>query len=142
LDEVAAGDPDVELHPTVRQQNGVVGFSRDLRKGLFCGRTIGYRAIQIGYFLGFRRVVLLGMDVGGQRHAVRFYESLADGRPSRLADDFEPYILPCFEIVRRLHAAGEIEVFNCSATSRLPDSLVPRISFEQAVARCRSTRAA
>ncbi len=134
FDEAAAGEPDFELHPTVPPQNGLVGFSRDLRKGLFCGRTIGYRAIEISRFLGFQRVFLLGLDLGGDGQKVRFYESLADGRPSLLEQDFEPYIRPCFEIVRRLHAAGEIEVYNCSPNSRLPAEVTPRLSIEEALA--------
>jgi KDO transferase-3 len=142
FDEAAGGDPDMELHPTVRPQNGLVGFSRDLRKGLFCGRTIGYRAIQIGYFLGLRRVFLLGMDLGSQGQRVRFYELLAEGRPSLLEQDFAPYILPCFEIVRRLQSAGELEVFNCSTTSRLPPEVTPRLSFEDARAMCLAMQSA
>ena len=136
FDEAASRDPDFELHPTVPPQNGLVGFSRDLRQGLFCGRTIGYRAIQISYFLGFRRVFLLGMDMSSEGRKVRFYETLAEGRPSLLEKDFEPYILPCFEIVRRLRVAGELEVYNCSPTSRLPPEVTPRLSFEEARAMC------
>ncbi len=141
-DALAERDPDFLLHPSVRGREGLVGFSRDMAKGMFCGQTVGYRGIQIAYHLGFRRVFLLGMDMGAQRGQVRFYESSADARPSRLDEHFDGYIRPCFEIVKMLCDSGEMAVYNCSLESRLPDSLVPKIPFEHAVDMCRQTMAA
>jgi KDO transferase-3 len=141
-DAAAELDPDLILHPTVRGQEGLVGFSRNMSKGMFCGQTIGYRGIQIAYHLGYRRVFLLGMDMGGRGNQVRFYETCDQARPSLLEQHLDSYIRPCFEIVRSLCDAGELEVYNCSLGSRLPDSLVPKIAFNDALAMCRKAQAA
>jgi KDO transferase-3 len=141
-DAAAEKDPDLILHPDIRRQEGLVGFSRNMAKGMFCGQTVGYRAIQIAFHLGYRRVFLLGMDLGAQGQQVRFYETTAQARPSLLEQHFEGYIRPCFEIVKSLCDAGEFEVYNCSLASRLPDSLVPKIAFDDALALCRHARAA
>jgi KDO transferase-3 len=141
-DAAAELDPELVLHPTVRGQEGLVGFSCNMANGMFCGQTVGYRGIQIAYHLGFRRVFLLGMDMGEQRGRVRFYESPAVSRPSLLEQHFDDFIRPCFEIVKGLCVAGELEVYNCSLGSRLPESLIPKIPFDDAVALCRRARAA
>jgi KDO transferase-3 len=141
-DAMVGRDPDLVLHPTVRGQEGLVGFSRNMAKGMFCGKSVGYRGIQIAYHLGFRRVFLLGMDMGVQGNNVRFYETKEQARPSLLEEHYDAYIRPCFEIVKSLCDSGELEVYNCSLGSRLPDHLVPKIPFDDALARCRQARAA
>lgn len=141
-DAASERDPDLVLHPTVRLREGLVGFSRNMAKGMFCGQTVGYRGIQIAYHLGFRRVFLLGMDMGELYGRVRFYEAPAASRPSLLQQHYVEFIRPCFEIVKSLCDAGEFEVYNCSLDSRLPESLIPKIPLDDAVALCRQARAA
>jgi KDO transferase-3 len=141
-DTVVERDPELVLHPTIRRQEGLIGFSRNMAKGMFCGQTVGYRAIQIAYHLGFRRIFLLGMDMGGLGNRVRFYETRDRARPSLLEQHFDAFIRPCFEIVKVLRNAGELEIYNCSLGSRLPDSLVPKIAFDDAVRYCRQAQAA
>jgi KDO transferase-3 len=141
-DAIAEGDPDLTLHPAVRGQEGLVGFSHNVAKGMFCGKSVGYRGIQIAYHMGFRRIFLLGMDMGTQGDNVRFYETKDHARPSLLEQEFDAYIRPCFEIVKSLRETGELEVYNCSLASRLPDRLVPKIPFDDALVRCRLARAA
>lgn len=63
------------------------GFYRDVRRGLWVGGTVTFAAMQIAYHIGYRRVVLIGVD-----HAFTF-----EGRPNekltaRVADPnhFDP----------------------------------------------------
>ena len=132
FDEVAARDPDLLLHASVRGRSDGVGFSCDLEKGLFCGRTAGFRAVQIAYYLGFRRVFLLGMDLGGEGSQVRFYETKRSGRPSTLGFDYDDFIQPSFEVVQDLCRQSDFEVYNVSESSRLPASIVSRCSLVEA----------
>lgn len=141
-DARCAEDPDLVLHPTVRGQEGLVGFSRNLSKGMFGGQTVVYRGIQIAHHMGFRRVFLLGVDLGAQGNQVRFYETKEQARPSMLNLHYESYIRPSFEVLRTYCDRSGFEVYNCSLGSRLPDSLVPKISLDEAIARCRQAKAA
>lgn len=60
-------DPDLECRFSLwRQKPNRIGFSRNMVKGYFCGRTIPFAAMQLGYHLGFRNVVLVGVDMGAQ----------------------------------------------------------------------------
>lgn len=51
--------------------------------------------------------------------------------PSHLDDDYEDYILPCFELLARRVVGPDFQVFSLSPQSRLPHSLVPKISPDQ-----------
>jgi KDO transferase-3 len=133
FDRLAATDDQLLVHPDRRGQEGHIGFSTNLTKGLFCGRTIGFRAIQIAYFLGFRRIFVLGMDLGGAESQLRFYDEASSARPSMLEQDYERWILPSFEVLCfNLNRLG-LEVYNLSPNSRLPASVLPRLSFDAAL---------
>ena len=141
FDRWADNNPDLLLHPTIRGQQGRIGFSKRLDQGVFCGRTITYRAIQAAYWLGFRRVYILGMDLGYVDRQSRFYETDEVGRPSKLEKDYTRYIEPSFEVLYQfVQSQKHFQVFNCSPTSRLPERLMPKITFEQAIRETDSTR--
>jgi len=126
-------DPSIILPSSPRDDDNVVGFSKDMTKGIFCSRTILYRAIQIAYSMGYRRIYLLGMDLGYQDKNPRFYEEGGSSRPTKLEKDYVPYILPSFEVAAGLMKKHEIEIYNVSDKSRLPASIIPRISFFDAI---------
>ncbi|MFI8978721.1 lipopolysaccharide core biosynthesis protein [Ectopseudomonas khazarica] len=122
-------DPDLECRfSLLRQKPNRIGFSRNMTKGYFGGRTIPYAAMQLGYHLGFRNVVLVGLDMGGQG---RFYEQGDAALPSRLDEDYVDYILPSFELVAERVVCQDYRMFTLSNDSRLPASLVPRLSLDQ-----------
>lgn len=135
-------DPDLLIDARWPTENGAIGFSSNLAKGLFCGRTIGFRAMQIACHLGFRRLFLLGMDLGGAGDAVRFYEDAQSGRPSRLDEDYQRYIRPSFEVLSANLQKLGLTVYNLSPTSRLPNSVIPKTSLDDALAMARTVRAA
>ncbi len=128
----AQSNPNIILPSVSRNDDNIVGFSKDISDGIFCSRTILYRAIQIAYSIGYRRIYLLGMDLGYQDKP-RFYSEGISSRPSKLEKDYTPYILPSFKVVSELMRMHEIEIYNVSDKSRLPANIIPRISFQDAI---------
>ena len=106
-----------------------VGFSRNLSKGYFGSRTIPFAGLQLACHLGFEKVFMVGVDLNPA--AGRFYEAGQTAMPSTLDVDFSKYILPSFALMsKRAISKGGFEVFNLSANSRLPDSIVKKISVD------------
>ncbi|MDC7827057.1 lipopolysaccharide core biosynthesis protein [Pseudomonas sp. BLCC-B13] len=125
-------DPDLECRFSLwRQKPNRIGFSRNLAKGYFGGRTIPYAALQLGYHLGFSNIVLVGVDMGTGTQPGRFYEQGDAALPSRLDEDYDDYILPSFELVAERVVGPHFRVFGLSQSSRLPERLVPRLSLDQ-----------
>ncbi len=119
--------------PEIVTKDGRIGFSLNPTKGLFTAHTVPYFALQIAYGLGFRVVNLVGLDLGSQGGETRFYEQGAAAMPSHLDRDYTHTILPSFEIVAELCRNQTINVFNLSPFSRLPDSVIPKKDFADAV---------
>jgi len=133
FDAAAAQDPDLVLHPTLRPSQGRIGFSRDIRKGVFTGQTIIFSALQAAVWLGYTRLFILGMDLGGTGDRTRFYETGEQAMPMRLERDYQAFIQPAFETARGLFDRLGIKVYNLSANSRLPAKIVPKRSFAEAL---------
>ena len=126
----ARNDPDLECNFSLfRQKPNRIGFSRNLIKGYFSSRTIPYMGIQMAYHLGFSQVFLVGMDLDSSKG--RFYEQGSEAVPSRLDGDYHDYILPCFELMASRVVSPGFRVYNLSMDSRLPDSVLPKISLDQ-----------
>ncbi len=124
------GDPELQCDFSLfRQKPNRIGFSRNLAKGYFSGRTIPYVGIQMAYHLGFSQVFLVGMDLDSSKG--RFYEQGAEAVPSRLDGDYEDYILPCFEFMASRVLNPDFQVYNLSIGSRLPASVVPKLGLDQ-----------
>ncbi len=108
-----------------------VGFSTNLKKGLFSGKTVATWATQLAPALGYQQNFIIGMDLGGtgKKH---FY---ADGNsaPPDFMKDYEPYIRVCFEQAKRASVATGFEIYNLSKDSTLPHGIVPKISIKQAL---------
>ncbi len=123
-------EPDFYLHPSHSQQGDAIGFSCDPCKGVFCGRTIAFRALQIGHCLGFRTFHIFGMDMNSNASQVRFYEKGFRSRPSNLSRDLHRFIIPSFETLSLLEA-GEtpMQVWNLSPHSQMPANVVARMDW-------------
>jgi KDO transferase-3 len=111
-----------------------VGFSRNLGKGVFCPGTILYWALQIAYHIGYRRIFILGMDLNYQGPNPRSYAEPGRAQPSSIPRIYEESILPSFQLVAGLCQREDLKVYNLSPTSRLPESVIPRLTLEQAIA--------
>lgn len=125
--------PDVVLPTPPHEQVDRIGFSLNVEDGIFTACTVVYGALQIAYYLGFRRICILGMDLDYSGPNPRFYESSAQMRPSQVAHQYEPVIKPSFELVRELCDREKLQVYNLSPKSRLPAEIIPRLTLEDAV---------
>ncbi len=119
--------------PEIITRDGRIGFSLNPEKGVFSAHTVPYFALQIAYGLGFRVINLVGMDLGSANGETRFYEQGSTAMPSHLDRDYTHTILPSFQIVGELCRTSTLEVFNLSPSSRLPDNIIPKKSFSEAI---------
>jgi KDO transferase-3 len=125
--------PDLVLHDTRRLARGRVGFSKRIERGVFSGQTVVFSALQVAYAQGYRLMFILGMDLGGDGTLARFYESTDKALISRLDRDFEPYIVPSFDLARRVCETEDRQIFNLSLNSRLPETILPKLGFDDAL---------
>lgn len=119
--------------PEIITTDGRIGFSLNPEKGVFTAHTVPYFALQIAYGLGFRKIYLLGMDLGSPTGETRFYEQGGAAMPSHLDRDYNRTILPSFEIVGKLCKQNKFQVFNLSPISRLPADIIPKKDFNDAI---------
>ena len=134
----AKANPAFTLHDKQRPENTKVGFSKNLELGAFDGGTVAFWATQIAYYIGFEQVFIVGIDLGSNTNqAMRFYENEQNQLPSYLADDYDTLIKPAFEcLATTLQQHPEIQFYNLSLTSRLPDTIIPKIDFTAALSLC------
>lgn len=105
-----------------------IGFSKDIEKGYFCCRTIPYVAIQLAYYLGFKNVFLVGVDMNNGQY---FYDkdSLTDRRTG-VTDYFHSLIMPSFNLLSKHVMHDDFNVYNLSAESSIPSHVIPKIAVE------------
>jgi KDO transferase-3 len=116
---------DHSLHTT---ENSKVGWSSEINKGVFTANTITYIGCQVAAFLGARNVFIAGMDLGaGSIQDARCYEKGESARPSTINRDYEKEILPAFQLLSELEMSTKF--WNLSAISRLPNSVMKKITF-------------
>ena len=109
------------------------GWSHDIQSGVFTANTIAFIGCQIANSLHYEHAYILGMDLGSvQGSPSRSYESGKDARPTTIGKDYDQYILPSFELLNKTKT--NTQFWNISPSSRLPDSVMPRKSFESALA--------
>nr|WP_308451901.1 lipopolysaccharide biosynthesis protein [Pseudomonas putida] len=110
-----------------------VGFSKDLSQGFFDARTVAYAALQIACHLGFNQVFLVGVDL--DQSVGRFYETPGQAvSRCHLDEAYQRRILPSFKLMADQVVGEDFAVYNLSATSKMPDSVIPKITVEQAQA--------
>ncbi len=110
------------------------GWSNDIHSGIFTGNTVTYIACQIAAFLHYQQAYILGMDLGSPNGAsARSYETGENARPTTLDKDYSRYILPAFQLLADTETPTEF--WNISSSSRLPESVMQRMSFQAALAR-------
>lgn len=126
-------DMDFIVSKNHRKLTDKVGFSKNINKGYFHGENIIYTAIQHAYYLGFRRIFIVGMDLNYSNNNARFYEKGKDSRPSWSDVSFDRSILPCFKIIRDLINDNVLEVYNLSPSSKLPNEVIQKITLEEAL---------
>lgn len=110
----------------IRNKPNRLGFSTNMAKGYYSARTIPYAALQLACHLGFSHALLVGLDLNPQLG--RCYEEGGRVLKSTLDIDYDDFILPSFAFMQqRLPTVSTMQVFNLSAISRLPDSVIPKL---------------
>lgn len=123
----------VTPHPLLACGKANIGFSKDMREGFFDARTVAYLAIQLAYHVGFSKVFLLGVDLN--QNSGRFYENReSQNSPCGLDQHYHTRILPSLELMSQKIIGDDFRVYNLSDCSRIPPSVIPRITLEQAQA--------
>ncbi|HCR1836915.1 TPA: sugar glycosyltransferase [Enterobacter kobei] len=105
-----------------------IAFSRDVRHGVVDAGTVIYWALQIIYFLGFRKIYIAGLDMNNFNQP-RFYESSDSMLPSYLEDKVHNLVIPSLKLGSKIFKSDNIEVINLSPQSSIPDSVFPRKDF-------------
>lgn len=124
-------DPElIRNRPYPGSRKKSLGFSKNMQRGFFDARTVAYVALQIAYHAGFNKVFLVGVDL--DQNAGRFYE----GRHSKLSpcgldQHYDSRILPSFELMAESVVDENFAVYNLSATSRLPRTVIPYKTIEE-----------
>jgi hypothetical protein len=91
------------------------GFSYNLSHGFYYGCTTTMLALQLAYYLGFKKVYLLGCDLRYQDENPRFY---AEKNP-QLEDSFISVQLANMVNASIEYEKNDREIINCSAKSFL-----------------------
>lgn len=126
-----SNDSEVFLDEELPELCRSVGFSTNLKKGLFSGKTVATWATQLSVALGYQQNFIIGMDLGGtgKKH---FYADTNNVAPDFMRD-YEPYIRACFGQTKRASLVKGFEVYNLSKDSTLPHNIIPKISIVEAL---------
>lgn len=122
--------------------NGPWSFYPDVRKGISEGYTVTYVAMQIAFYMGFKRVFLIGVDHNfkqtGKSNETQmhkgedenhFHPDYFKGMQWHLADlegNEASYALA----KHQFHAAGR-EIIDCTVDGKL--TIYPKMNFEEAL---------
>ena len=124
-------DPDIALAEDLLPYCRAIGFSHNLQKGVFAGKTVATWAVQLAFGLGYRAIYIVGMDLGGTGKA-HFYADKNNPAPDFLRY-YEPHIRGCFELARQASEKTGVKLYNLSLNSALPAAIIPKISFTEAL---------
>lgn len=109
--------------------SGISAFSLDPDAGLIDGGSVLTLAVQLAYFLQFKRVFLLGFDIGNAAEP-RFYETKQNRVKCGLLKDYEHKILPFMKLAAQVFHSSGREIYNCSPVTKLPYSVVPYFDYD------------
>lgn len=107
-----------------------IGFSKDIRVGIFEGATVVYWAFQILYFLGFDQILIAGLDMSNF-HLPRFYENEENKQPSFLETEFDSVVIPSFSHASQVFKSKNINVVNLSKKSAIPEFIFDKVDFDE-----------
>ncbi|RQH04712.1 hypothetical protein [Paraburkholderia dinghuensis] len=107
-----------------------LGFSLDIRRGVFEGRTVAYAALQVLASLGAKRIFMHGVDLSDAAHTPRFYESPGQMQPSHLDSNFHDFIEPSFRHAAALLRSRGVHVTNLSMKSALGEDVFPKVRWQ------------
>ena len=94
---------------------GRSGFSKDLALGFYFGCTTTMLAIQLAYYIGARRIYLLGNDLNYRGNQARFYSEASTQENDHFTGIQIDNIRNGYVVLREYG----VELFNCSQSSLL-----------------------
>ncbi|MCY0389660.1 hypothetical protein OVY01_21160 [Robbsia sp. Bb-Pol-6] len=106
-----------------------LGFSQEIRNGIFPGGTVAYEALQILNWLGYARIFLHGVDLGNAVNEPRFYETQHAAMPTTLHKQLATEIEPSFRQAARLLRKRGVSVRNLSPVSALGEDIFPKTDW-------------
>lgn len=124
-------DPEIALAADLLPYCRAIGFSHNLQKGVFAGKTVATWAVQLAFGLGYGAIYIVGMDLGGTGKT-HFYADKNNPAPDFLRY-YEPHIRGCFELARQASEKTGVKLYNLSQQSALPAHIIPKISFTEAL---------
>lgn len=105
-----------------------IGFSTDIRHGIFDAKTVAYWAIQIAFYLGFTEIGIAGLDMNNFNQP-RFYETAADIQPSYLANQLTSIIIPALSHASHILQQNHVRVINLSPQSAIDNSIFEKADY-------------
>ncbi|ELY5814995.1 sugar glycosyltransferase [Cronobacter turicensis] len=107
-------------------------FSTDIRIGIFDAGTVAYWALQILFYLGFKKLLIAGLDMNNFNQP-RFYENSDSMLPSYLENKVNNIVMPSLAHAARVMATHDVEVINLSSESAVPDTIFKKVAFDDYV---------
>ncbi|MDR3432845.1 MAG: sugar glycosyltransferase [Rouxiella aceris] len=107
-----------------------IGFTTDIRHGIFDAGTVAYWALQIAAYLGFSEMYIIGLDMNNFSQP-RFYESENDKLPTYLAENLEDLIVPAFTHASQVLKKKQIRVVNLSMHSAISSQIFEKADYHQ-----------
>jgi len=107
-----------------------IGFTTDIRHGVFDAGTVAYWALQIAAYLGFNEMYIIGLDMNNFNQP-RFYESENNKLPSFLAESLDELIVPAFTHASHVLKKKNIRVVNLSMKSAISNHIFEKADYHQ-----------
>ena len=126
IPQVWKGVGALRFHP----QRQDICFSTDIRQGIFDAGTVVYWALQILMWLGFKTILISGLDMSNFNQP-RFYETEQDKLPSWLANKVDDLVMPSFSHAANVLQQNHIRVVNFSLESAVPETIFAKVSFDE-----------
>jgi hypothetical protein len=104
-----------------------IGFSRDITQRIYLGYSVIFHAIQIAYYLGARRVVMVGVDMNYTGDPAKDY-AIARNDVPHATMDYDVQAKPMFEFFVRELKRLNVEFLNATLGGRV--DCVPRVTLE------------
>ena len=99
--------------------DGHIGFSY---KEFATGKNTGFCALQFAVILGYKKIYLLGIDLGMKGRQKYFYEGARDSKASRR---IPPAFFRHFKYgLKRLEEVSDVKVISCSKVSKLNECIL------------------
>ena len=105
------------------------GYSFDLEKGVYSGYTISYFALQVAVYMGFKKLIYLGLDLKHEGSKTHFFGQ--DPKTIEHEQTEFPRMFKMLNYGAEVLASTDVKVYNCSPVSTL--KCFNKISYEEAL---------